>query len=217
MLAKSLLLTAARHLEWLADDLAILTILTCDAAKGVRKLAPRPEEPALITGAGAMGLLTLFILKAYSVALVDVVEPRTERHRLAYALGASKVLLPHNMPVTSETYAVAFECSSRNEAFALLQNHVHRDGRICVIADGNLEPLVLTPAFHEKELQLVGSSDGWDYHKHAAWYFRQVLQHPPCLEQLFDAQVTSDELIATFEQLATGAIRPVKVLVHYGI
>lgn len=46
------------------DMLAILSILTCDTAKGVRKIAPRPEEQALITGAGAIGLLTLFILRA---------------------------------------------------------------------------------------------------------------------------------------------------------
>src|SRR5947209_13308682 len=49
----------------ISDALAILTILSCDAARGVRKLSPLPEERSLITGAGAMGLLTLFILKAY--------------------------------------------------------------------------------------------------------------------------------------------------------
>lgn len=198
-----------------SDALAILTILTCDAAKGVRKLAPGPQEPVLVTGAGTMGLLTLFILKVYGVTHVDVVELRKERHQLAYRLGASNVLQLQDMPETSERYAVAFECSSRNEAFALLQNHMQKDGRICITADGNIEPLVLAPAFHEKELQFVGSSDGWDYHEHAAWYFREVVQHPTCLEQLFEIEIASKELTAVFEQLATGAIQPVKVLVHY--
>jgi alcohol dehydrogenase len=199
----------------ISDALAILTILSCDAAKGVRKLSPGADERALITGAGTMGLLTLFILKAYGIASVDVVEPRVERHPLARELGASHVLLPQAMPDASADYALGFECSSRDVAFALLQCHMQQDGRICITADGNLEPLTLTPVFHEKELRLVASSDGWDYHEHAAWYFREVREHPTCLEQLFELRITSRELIATFEQLATGAIRPIKVLVDY--
>lgn len=198
-----------------SDALAILTILSCDAAKGVRKLVPEAQEPVLITGAGTMGLLTLFMLKAYSVASIDVVEPRPERHALAYRLGASTVLSPRDMPATSEHYAAAFECSSRNEALALLQNAMQKHGCICITADGNIEPLVLTPAFHEKELHIVGSSDGWDYTEHAAWYFREVLRQPTYLEQLFDLHITCEELPSTFEQLATGALQPVKVLVQY--
>lgn len=199
--------------DGISDALAILSILTCDTAKGVRKIAPKPEEPTLITGAGAIGLLTLFILRAYGVAQVDVVEPRAERHALARLLGARNVWPP--LSIESGAYAVAFECSSRNQAFALLQKLVQRQGRICITADGNIEPLVLTSDFHEKELQIVGSSDGWDYHQHAAWYFHEVQQHPTHLEQLFELQIARDELISAFEQLAEGAIHPIKVFVSY--
>jgi alcohol dehydrogenase len=169
----------------------------------------------LITGAGAIGLLTLFILRAYGVSQIDVIEPLVERHALARLLGARNVWHPQEMPAENSKYPIAFECSSRNEAFALLQRQVQRQGRICITADGNIEPLVLTTDFHEKELQVIGSSDGWDYHQHAAWYFRVVQQHWTCLEQLFELQIARDELITTFEQLANGDIRPVKVLVTY--
>ncbi|HLG62044.1 MAG TPA: hypothetical protein VKY19_08935 [Ktedonosporobacter sp.] len=74
---------------------------------------------------------------------------------------------------------------------------------------------MLTPDFHEKELQIVASSDGWDYHKHAAWYFREVQQRPTHLEQLFELQIARNELISIFERLAQGIIRPVKVFVSY--
>lgn len=199
----------------ISDALAILTILTCDAAKGVRKLAPRPEEPVLIAGAGAMGLLTLFILKAYGIAQIDVVEPLSARHTLARSLGARDVLYPEDTSLQGKTYSVAFECSSSNAAFALLQRHLLPHGRICITADGNIEPLVLAPDFHEKELQVVASSDGWDYHKHAAWYFHYLQQNPTSLEQLFELRISRDELIPTCAQLAQGNIRPVKVLVSY--
>lgn len=199
----------------ISDALAVLSILTCDTAKGVRKIAPRPEETALIAGAGVIGLLTLFILRAYGVAQVDVVEPLAERHALARLLGADHVWRSQDMPSESREYALAFECSSRNEAFALLQKQVQHHGRICITADGNIEPLVLIPDFHEKELHIVGSSDGWDYDTHAAWYFRHVQQYATCLEQLFELRVARAELISTFERLALGEIRPLKVLVSY--
>ncbi len=202
-------------LDDISDPLAILVILTCDAAKGVRKLASLPEEPVLITGAGTMGLLTLFILKAYGSQYIDVVEPQQRRHALASRLGARTVFFPHDLPSTSETYPVAFECSSRNEACALLQNHMRRNGRICITADGNLEPLTLIPAFHEKELNIVGSSDGWDYQKHAHWYFHEIQQEANHLEQLFEKEIAHTELTPTFEQLAREHSPPVKILVHY--
>jgi alcohol dehydrogenase len=199
----------------ITDPLALLVILTCDAASGVRKLVPMPEEAALITGAGAMGLLTLFILKAYGSTHIDIVEPRQERHALAYQFGARTVLFPQDLAGANESYTVAFECSSRNKAFALLQGQMQHNGRICIIADGNFEPLTLTPAFHEKELKVVGTSNGWNYHEHAVWYFQAVRQNSTRLEQLFEKEIAQSELVATFERLAGSSSRPVKVLVHY--
>jgi alcohol dehydrogenase len=199
----------------ISDPLAILVILTCDAAKGVRKLAPLPEEVVLITGAGTMGLLTIFILRAHGSINIDVVEPQQRRHTLASRLGARTVFFPQDLPSASETYPVAFECSSRNEACALLQNHMQRNGSICITADGNLEPLMLLPAFHEKELNIVGSSDGWDYQKHAVWYFHEIQREANKLEQLFEREIAHTELISTFEQLAREHSPPVKILVHY--
>lgn len=201
--------------DGISDALALLSILTCDTAKGVRRVAPWPEERALITGAGALGLLTLFTLRAYGVVQVDVVEPLAERHKLARLLGAQHIWRPQDVPAGHGGYHVAFECSSQNEAFALLQEQLQQQGRLCIIADGNIEPLVLTPAFHEKDLQVVGSSDGWNYHKHAAWYFHHVQQSTTYLEQLFELRITRETLISTFEQLARGHIHPVKVFVSY--
>jgi alcohol dehydrogenase len=201
--------------EDVSDTLALLMILSCDAAKGVRKIAPFPEERVLITGAGAIGLLTLFQLKAYGVTTIDVVEPCQERHELAYQLGASHAWLPQGLLATSETYSAAFECSSHNDAFKIIQNHMSHNGRICITADGNLEALVLEPTFHAKELRVLSTSDGWDYHAHANWYFRFIQQHTTYLEKLFDLHITAAALPATFEQLAEGTIRPVKILVKY--
>lgn len=200
----------------MSDALALLVILSCDVAKGVRKLRPAYDEAVLVTGAGAIGLLTVFMLCRLGVRSVDVVEPRAERRALALRLGARAAVAPEEMAGTGRgAYAAGFECSARNAAFALLQSQMQRHGRICVLADGNVEPLVLAPAFHEQELTLVASSDGWDYRRHAAWYFPAVREGPADLQQLFQHRTSPAGLIDTFARLATGAIAPVKVLVEY--
>lgn len=199
----------------ISDTLALLTILSCDVSKGISKVVLDGTEPVLVTGAGTIGLLTVFMLMASGSQKVDVVEPRAERRALASLFGARTALHPGEMVGKDAVYAVGIECSSRNMAFALLQDKVQHNGRICVLADGNIEPLVLTPAFHEKELSVVGSSDGRDYQGHARWFFERVRHYPHTLEQLFDYQTTADNLAQTFESLAQGTIQPIKVLVRY--
>jgi alcohol dehydrogenase len=205
--------------DYISDPLALLMILTCDAAKGVRKLVPLPEENILITGAGAMGLFTLFILNAYGCARIDVVEPRRERHALASKLGARRVMLPGESSAIGEAYAVGIECSSYDAAVALLQERLQRQGRICVIADGNLEPLTLTPKFHEKELSIAATSDGWDYHQHATWYFDHLRRHSTTLAEVFQEEITCEDLPLWFtrraDRAAAGDAGPVKLLVRY--
>lgn len=66
----------------LEPPLALLAILSCDVKKGILKVAPEPDEPVLVTGGGAIGLLTLFVLRALEVERVDVVEPLPERRNL---------------------------------------------------------------------------------------------------------------------------------------
>ncbi|MFL5627953.1 MAG: alcohol dehydrogenase catalytic domain-containing protein [Ktedonobacteraceae bacterium] len=199
----------------ISDALALLTILSCDVSKGISKVVLDRAEPVLVTGAGTIGLLTVFMLTAIGSQNIDVIEPRVERRALAKLFGARETLNPREMEARNDMYAVGIECSSRNRAFELLQGKVRRDGRICILADGNVEPLVLTPAFHEKELSVVGSSDGRDYQGHAQWFFEIVRQRPHALERLFEYQTTANNLIQTFESLAQGAIQPIKVLVRY--
>jgi alcohol dehydrogenase len=202
--------------DGISDALAVLVILTCDVVKEIRKLALTPEEPALVTGGGAIGLLTLWALRVYGVPVVDVVEPRAERRALALRLGARRAVASAE-PLEQALYAAGFECSARDAAFALLQDRMRAGGRICVLADGNVEPLTLAPAFHTKELTVIGSSDGWDYQQHARWYFEQVKGGMPALEALFDEQVTAAELPETFARMARGERTPVKVLVRYEV
>lgn len=160
--------------SYIADPHALLLVLACDTAKGVAKVAPQTSDTVLITGAGAIGLLTLFNLRARGVTDIAVIEPQPRRRALVNAFGARVVVAPEDESSLPEAATIGFECSSRNSAFGLLQGRLAQGGRICVLADGNLEPLTLAPQFHERELSVVGSSDGLDYRTYALWYWEQV-------------------------------------------
>ena len=199
--------------EGLEPSLALLAILSCDVKRGILKVAPGRGERVLVTGAGAIGLLTLFVLKALGVEVVDVVERSPERLELARTLGATNAWTPEEAENIEASYAVGLECSSRDAAFSLLQDKLTPNGRLCVLADGNVEPLTLTPKFHAKELRVVGSSDGVDYRGHAEWFY--ALPDLPKLDALYDLRVSASDLPKTFEEMARGLVRPVKVLVRY--
>jgi alcohol dehydrogenase len=193
---------------------ALLVILTCDMAQGIRKLQIRPDERVLVTGAGAIGLMTVWVLRRYGVQIVHVIEPDAERRERAITMGASLAASPDMTFTWSAEYPVAIECSSVDRAFSLLQDKSAAHGRICILSDGNIEPLTLSPHFHSKELTIIGSSDGWNYHEHAIWYWRYA-EDDTLAKTVFDMTVSADELPDVFAGLATGTLRATKVLVNY--
>ncbi|MFK7805916.1 MAG: zinc-binding alcohol dehydrogenase [Anaerolineae bacterium] len=194
---------------------ALLAILGCDTAKGVSKLPIDKDDPILIAGAGTIGLLTLFNLIQQGFMNVDVVEPLASRQKLARQLGARLTMHPNEIEAKREPYAAGIECSSQNQAFALLQKNMKHGGQICVLADGNLEPLILLPEFHEKELSIVGSSDGEDYFGYAEWFWDVAKAAAHDLEQLYQLKIPCSELVETFGQLADAGPNPIKVFVDY--
>jgi alcohol dehydrogenase len=199
------------------DQLALLVILACDAAKGVAKLAPRTEDEVLIAGAGTIGLLTLFNLRANGAHNIDVLEPHLARRALALAFRARNAFDPAADRPPNDTYRYGFECSSRDAGFGLLQAALAHEGRVCILADGNVEPLTLAPAFHAKELSVVGSSDGLDYQQYALWFWERLREGIAPLERLFEQQVDAAELPQLFEELARSQVTPVKVFVRYEV
>ncbi|MBN6205308.1 zinc-binding alcohol dehydrogenase [Ralstonia pickettii] len=194
---------------------ALLTILSCDAAKGVLKLNPSKEDKVLVTGMGTMGLLTVHFLKEYmNVSHVDVLEPNPSRGDIAQLLGVKNVFndisdCPKNY------YNYGLECSGYKDAFNCLQKSLLKNAELCILSDGNKDIFELQSAFYEKELKIMRSSDGWNYKKHAEWYFEHVMQKGSLLNKLFELKIGKEQLIQCFMDLSKGKVNPVKVLVEY--
>lgn len=194
------------------DEIALLAVLSNDASRGVGKLSLGASSEVLITGAGTLGLLALHRLRWLGVNAVDMVEPLPARRALALRLGARAALAPDEPPAAP--YDAGIECSARAPAFSLLQGAVRHGARLCVLSDGNVEPLVLEPHVHERELTIVASSDGEDYPGHAAAFWAHWRGTKAPLETLFEWRVTAAELLEAFERAAAGS-PPVKVFVSY--
>ena len=92
-----------------SDAVALLAILTCDVSKGIRKVTPTANESVLVTGAGTIGLLTVFMLKALGLRLIDVVEPLEKRCAMALQFGARMAISPQEINKSNAMYSVALE------------------------------------------------------------------------------------------------------------
>src|SRR6266511_3793935 len=112
------------------DRLALLVILSGDVATGIRKLGSALNDPVLVTGAGEIGLLAVFVLRALGVPAVDVIEPIVGRRDLARGLGSRKCLAPADVTSLDEEYRGGVECSSRDTAFGNLQAKMAERGTL---------------------------------------------------------------------------------------
>ncbi|WP_367888206.1 zinc-binding dehydrogenase [Bacillus wiedmannii] len=199
--------------SYIKPKVALLSILSCDAAKGVLKIDPRQDEKVLITGMGVIGLLACYFLKSYvGVKQVDVVEPNKNRREFAKKFGVKNTFDSEEQII--ETYNYGFECSATNRGFHTLQKAINNNGEICILSDGNIEELTLTADFYRKELKIIGSSDGYDYQKHADWFFSQIEQ-TPWIEEIFQHEIHYSTLEQCFAELSKGTINPLKVFVSY--
>lgn len=191
-----------------SDRVALCTILGEETHKGIRRLAPRTHERVLVSGAGLLGLLSVFNLTRRGIRDVTVLEPDPARRALAGAFGAAAYApgdLPHG------AFDMAVECSAAPAGFSEVLRHLRPGGRCAVLSDGNWGALTLSPEFHSRELTVFASSDGEDYAAYARWLWAHA---DPLLESLFPETVKPRALPATFTRL-TQWPRPVSVVVDW--
>lgn len=194
--------------DHVSDTCALCVILGEETYKGIRRVQPAALESVLVVGAGLLGLLTIFNLTRRGIANVSVIEPDPARRELAQIFGAIPYA-PGEVPY--DTFDVALECSASPTGFAEGLRHLRSEGRCCVLSDGNWGNLTLPPEFHSRELSVVASSDGADYHAYSDWLWQNA---EPILGKLFEETVRPSELIDVFGRLRE-LPRPVSVLVNW--
>lgn len=190
------------------DRVALAAVLGEETFKGIRKVTPQPGEKVLIAGAGLLGLLTIFNLTRRGIHEITVLEPDPERRELARLFGA-EAIAPGK--TEHDQFDVGFECSASPVGFSELLTCLRPHARACVLSDGNWGQLALPDTFHNRELSVVASSDGDDYHSYAAWLWANA---DPILKRLFEFTITPADLIDMFDRLNHWP-RPVSVVVDW--
>lgn len=166
----------------LPDTVAATTEPCAVGLHAVRQAGLQPGEPALVLGAGPIGLMTLLWLKHEGVPHVAVSELSPERRELASRLGADFVIDPRSQPL-AETLQQAtgrpapsliFECIGVPGTLQLAMDLADRSGRVIVVGacmeEDRILPLVginkqltlqfvlgYTPEEYAETLQALGS------------------------------------------------------------
>ncbi|MFF1417683.1 zinc-binding dehydrogenase [Streptomyces sp. NPDC058280] len=124
----------ARLLHPLADDAdlraAALLEPAAVVAAAVRSSSPEPGERIAVVGAGTLGLLAVQLLAASSPGELAVIDPRTERTRLARAFGATVACAPEEAETSHGRYDLVVETAGAPTTAASSCLLARRGGRV---------------------------------------------------------------------------------------
>ncbi|MFF1961182.1 zinc-binding dehydrogenase [Streptomyces sp. NPDC058220] len=124
----------ARLLHPLADDAdlraAALLEPAAVVAAAVRSSRPEPGERIAVVGAGTLGLLAVQLLAASSPGELAVIDPRTERTRLARAFGATVARTPEEAETSHGAYDLVVETAGAPTTAASSCLLARRGGRV---------------------------------------------------------------------------------------
>jgi threonine dehydrogenase-like Zn-dependent dehydrogenase len=197
-----------------SDEVAATTEPLAVGLHAVREARLRPGEPALVLGAGPVGLMTLACLKAEGAGLVAVSEPSPERRQLAGRMGADVVIdpaiedlrerldelfpAPAGGPIAGP--GLVFECVGVPGTLALAMESVAVRGRVVVVGvcmqEDRLRPMV--GINKQLTLQFVLGYSGEEYAEALRFHAEGVVDTSP----LVTRTVGLDELPAAFAALA---------------
>ena len=136
------------------DRAGALTEPLAVAVRAVERSGLSPDQPAIVLGAGAVGMLTALVLADRGFEQVTLVSRNPARAKLAEALGLPTIS-PEDAPAALAP-ACVFECAGTPAAARLAIELVRPLGRVMLIGV-SLAPLDLTaPAMLFKEVELHG-------------------------------------------------------------
>lgn len=136
-------------------DLAPLLLDTIGTAAHGLRLARRiaGPGPALVMGAGPIGLGAVMVLRQMGYAPVHVVEPGAHRRAIAESLGAVAVD-PAALP---QRYAMVVECSGKDAARQLALEIVARHGVVLQLGEADSWQVNETKAIRRKDFVYLRS------------------------------------------------------------
>jgi len=197
---------------------AALVEPTAVAMHAVTLSGATPADRVLVTGAGPVGLLVTAVLHAQGVVDVTVSEPSPVRRQRALAVGAARVVEPHELPRSrmgapvDEPYQVVFECSGRADAAESAIDQLDFAGTCVLVGTGHDLPRIN----HNRVIVLENSIIG--AYNYDAGGFGPALEllasgAMPLDALVEPADVSLDDLLPVMRRCAAGEL-PGKVMVR---
>jgi 2-desacetyl-2-hydroxyethyl bacteriochlorophyllide A dehydrogenase len=146
---------STRHGAWV-EPLAV-------ALRTVRRSELAVGDPAIVFGAGPIGLLVTTLLRAAGATEITCVEPNKARAVAALAAGADHVVDPSETPVEEHfpdpvnAPAHAFECTGVAEVLRSAVKVLRPHGRVTVTGFARRSPLFDAADLLFKEIEIRGS------------------------------------------------------------
>jgi NADPH2:quinone reductase len=127
------------------------------AERGLRRLAPHPDQPAVVFGAGTMGLILAILLDARGVGPVTVVDVNPARRELAARFTGASVAAPADVAGLRAPWVI--EATGNPAAFEQALACVDRAGSLLVfgVASPDARAAVSPHRIYADELTIVGS------------------------------------------------------------
>jgi L-iditol 2-dehydrogenase len=180
----------------------------------------RPDDTAVVIGAGMIGLLILQSLRATGCSRVFVADLDDSRLKIAKELGATEILssnsdlLAQVMKLTNGTGAdVALEAVGRSETVAAAIDCVRKGGTVTLV--GNISPQITLPLQKvvSRQIRLQGScASSGEYPKAIELVASGAIKVKP----LITAVAPLDDGPAWFERLHAGEKNLLKVVLTPG-
>lgn len=127
------------------------------AIRGIVRLGPRPERPALIYGGGTMGVLLSLLLEFQGVGPITIAEVNARRRVVIAGLTAATVCAPDELAGEEMDYVV--DATGNPAAIEAALGHVAPGGAFMVF--GVASPAARVPFapfdIYQKEITIVGS------------------------------------------------------------
>jgi (R,R)-butanediol dehydrogenase / meso-butanediol dehydrogenase / diacetyl reductase len=192
------------------DRAGALTEPLAVAVRAVERSGLHREAPAMVLGAGTVGMLVALVLADRGHEQVVVVSRNSARRELAATLGLTAVSLEEAPAAARIAPACVFECAGTPAAARLAVELVGALGRIMLVGL-SLEPLDLeAPPILFKEIDLRGviSYSRADFAAAIEMLARGALP----VEQLVTATVPLEQAEASFQALGAPGNRHLKIM-----
>jgi L-iditol 2-dehydrogenase len=171
---------------------ALVEPLAC-VVHGFERSRARPDESAVVYGAGPMGLLWVLLLKRAGLRMVVSVDPAKTRREAAMGLGADVTVDPSTQEAVAEVERltggrgadIAVEMVGRTETFENAVRSVGTGGRVVVMGVARRETRGLVSQFDvmSREVTIVGSN-------------ASSFEFPSAIRLIQDRVVPADDIVS---------------------